>query len=98
MNLLFSETAPQILKGLDNISGFEEQEVTMEVEVDKDHWKKNGQPIDAQWLRGKKMKKRITAAYFWWVRLCLAQVVFFKEILDQQTNKAKSKNSFTVNS
>jgi len=24
----------------------------MEVEVDKDHWKKNGKPIEAQWLRG----------------------------------------------
>jgi titin len=40
------------LKGLENISGFEEQEVTLEVEVDKDHWKKNGTPIDGQWLRG----------------------------------------------
>ena len=51
-NFPFAETAPQILKGLDNISGFEEQEVTMEVEVDKDHWKKNGSPIEGQWLRG----------------------------------------------
>merc|ERR1719383_1631649 len=50
-----AQTPPVIVKGLDEfMTGLEENEVTLEATVDKDHRKKSGEPIEGEWSATKK--------------------------------------------